>query len=64
MECDCLDYNDHYDRTALKGLCWECHVNRAHTYVVPGTKIKGESLWCLGCQVKLGMIAAESQAVN
>ena len=64
MQCPCADYNEHYDRTALKGICWECHANPANTYVVPGTNIKVTSLWCLDCQVKLGHIQIESQAVN
>lgn len=64
MNCNCSHYNQHYDNTALKGLCWECHTNPANTYIAPSTTIKVTSLWCLRCQVKLGMIEIESKVIN
>lgn len=60
------DYNEHYDATAAKGLCWECETNTVDEsdVLVEGELIHVASLWCLPCKGVLGFeMVQESQLV-
>lgn len=53
------DYNEHYDATAAKRLCWEGDGNPQFVQDVllpTGERIKVESLWCVECKVRQGEI--------
>jgi hypothetical protein len=53
-----MDYAEHYDATAAKGLCWECKAKRVdESWAKDGDRwIRVESLWCLDCKVLFGMV--------
>jgi len=52
------EYNEHYDTTTAKGLCWEgCGRPQAvSTLKIGGELWEVESLWCVECQIKEGWI--------
>lgn len=46
------EYNEHYDKTAGKRLCWSGDGNKQHTEQVrvDGEWIAVDSLWCFDCK--------------
>jgi hypothetical protein len=58
-------YAEHYDATQGKGLCWSGCGRKVFKYIVTlsdGTKMRGESLWCLECRIEDGDIVDERDA--
>lgn len=61
LEASGLEYNEHFEATAAKGLCWTGDGNEMTTLkeaseTGPGVK----SLWCLGCRIEFGFEVGNS----
>lgn len=51
------EFNDHYDKTAAKGLCFQCGEHPVQRLICEKTGIVVDALWCEFCKaIKESMV--------